>query len=470
MPTEPISPRPAKKKRLPLWLRWPLFATWWLLVVALCARVMLPMGVDVWLTDLLTEELNLDLTIDEIEINLLDGRVRLTGIEAQLDGEHLASIREADARLDVYEVLFGEGGTITIILRGLTGEIRVEDGGRLNLGRIGGPENTPPAVPDPEPNTPAIGTNRIYLDVIANGAQIVVHDTVTEPANPVELEIYQAAIRALRVLVVGADIGAELMDLQLLGAVGEREAPALIAAGFWLGEEDDGTYLELHAAVTGVDIRAIPQWVTPSAGSILGGNVMHASATAVARGDAIESGVIQIDVEGARTNLELRFGGPLDAPVFDMGSPVFQAFRLSYLRVVDSGSGLLSGGRWLGESLWDRTSGVVTHTVGGVSDALTELSLKKLGLGIWNGLSGIVMGSDSDDDSDREERREMWAEWAERQLEFRRLFMERRLEVAQELEPERVPYFERKLADSVWDRRVHRLVPANDRTPNGDDE
>ena len=199
--------------------------------------------------------------------------------------------------------------------------------------------------------------------------------------------------------------------------------------------------------------------MTPNAGTILGGDVMHASATGIARKDTIDEGLIEIDVEGASSDLELRFGGPLDAPVFDMGSPVLQAFRLGYLRVVNGGSGLFSRGTSFGKSLWDRTSGVFTHTAGGVSDAVTELSLKKLGQGIWDGISGIFKSGDSDDAA---ERREKWSRWAQRQLEFRKLFMERRLAVAKELEPTRVRYFQKQLDDSRWDDDVFSLVPKKD--------
>jgi hypothetical protein len=439
------------------------WAAAFVLVILLGVRLALPTVLNRWLTDIFSEDLNLDVTIDDIDIDLLQGHILLTGVETQLDGEKFGSAREADIDFNLYELVIGQRGTISVELHDFVGEIHVEKGGVLNVSKIGSSDDTPATPPDMTP--PAADAERLYIDVQADNAQLTIHDKASDPANPLSLPLPQVWIRVTKILILGPDLGADLMDVGILGSIGRRAEPALFSAGFWEGLEPKGAYFELHAAFTDVDIRGIPQWVNPHAGSILGGDVLNASVTTLAHKGMIDKGTIELEVVKSGDNFTLLFGGPLDAPVFDKSSRVLQAFRLGFLRVVDSGSDLLSQASSLGESLWDRTSGVFTHTAAGVSKAVTEHSIRKLGEGIWEGVSGLFKGRKKDD---TKELREKWTRMAQRQLEFRKLYMERRLAVAKQLNPKRVPYFEQQLKDTSWAEEVHQLIPDGDHHP--DDE
>jgi hypothetical protein len=448
MNEKPTTPRRPKAMQR---LAWTIAS---LSVLLLGVRLALPATLNHWLTNIFSEELNLDATIGDIDIDLFRGHVFLTDIETRLEGKKLASARTADVHLNLYELIVSQRGTISIELHEMVGEIHVEKGGALNVSKVGPSGNTPSTPPDMTP--PAVDADRIYIDVQADNAQLTIHDKSSDPAKPLSLPLPQVWIRVTKILISGPDLGADLMDVGILGSIGRRSEPALFSAGYWEGLEPKGTYLELHAAFTGLDIRGIPQWVNPHAGRILGGDVLNVSVTTLAHKSMIDKGVIELEVVKSKHTFELLFGGPLDAPVFDKSSQVLQAFRLGFLRVVDSGSSLLSQAGSIGESLWNRTSGVFTHTATGVSDAITEHSIRKLGEGVWEGISGLFRGSPKDD---KEDLKEKWTRMAQRQLEFRKLYMERRLAVAKELNPKRVPYFEQQLKDTAWAEEVHQLIP-----------
>jgi hypothetical protein len=179
----------------------------------------------------------------------------------------------------------------------------------------------------------------------------------------------------------------------------------------------------------------------------------------IARHDVIEHGLIELDVEGTRTSLPLRFGGRLGEPRFDMDSPMFEVFRLSYLRVVDSGDSLLSTGSNMGSSLWRRTSGVVTESARGIGEAATEGSLRKFGAGIWRGIKGLFTGDD--DKAEAEAALERWIGFAQRQIAFRQLAVERRVAVAREREPaECVAAMEAWYETRPWEAQIAKLRAA----------
>jgi hypothetical protein len=449
------------------WVRRGLMAVALLIVAAVAGRVALPGFVHGWLKELLARQLNIDVEIGEIDIDLAAQHVTIVNLHAAVDGSPLAVCPRVDADVDILALVRGEDTTISLEFHELVGSIHLEEKG-LNLGRIQ-PRDAPAEEPEPAPDAAAAEpAAHIGLNMRAFEAVIHFQDKVTDPQKPLSLKLENASVTAWEVLVSGPDEGAPIMDVRLLGAIHQEVGPALIAAGMWKGLDSDGTFLELHSAVTAFDVTTIPQYVTSSAGTILGGELLHVSGTVIASGGTIETGLIDIDVEGARSNLELRLGGPLNAPVFDSESPVLDAFRLSYLRVVDSGSGVFSAGVSVGESLWDRASGLVTETSGGVGSAVSELSLKKLGEGIWRGISGLFTGHSKDDGSaDRVER---WAGYARRQIAFREIFIKRRLEVARKREPDRVVQVSKAFMSESWVEDLETLIPADSRKPEDDDQ
>ena len=461
-----MSDKPSEPKQRRRWWRWALFLLCLLVGTAFGVRAALPGLVRAWLVETLAAQLNIDIAIADVDMDLANDHIVLTDLTARIDGDILATSRRVDVELDVEALIRGETSTIRITFEQLHGEIRLEEGGTLNVSRIA------PAVPSRESEPAAadqastaagpVAPASILLDFHAKGATIRYTDDITDKTRPLDLLLQHASITATQVRVSGPEMGAPLTDVRLLGAIQQDIGPALLAAGFWEGLGEEGRYLELHAALTAFDVSTVPQYLTPNASRVLGGHVFHASGTAIAHHGTIEQGLIGIDVEDSRSNLELRFGGPLDAPVFDIDSPVFEVFRLSYLRAVDGGSSLFSKGTAFGKSLWDRSSGLVADTASGVGTAVSDLSLKKLGQGIWKGIKGLFSSADEDD---RQERIERWAGYARRQLAFRELFMERRLGVAKDLEPSRVPEFEKDLADEGWKHALDALIPEASRAP-----
>ncbi|PMY00736.1 hypothetical protein C1Y22_37300, partial [Pseudomonas sp. MPR-R2A5] len=73
----------------------------------------------------------------------------------------------------------------------------------------------------------------------------------------------------------------------------------------------------LHAAITGFDLRQIPQYVTAAQRVAIGGELMHLVADIEVRDGAIEPGAVVGEVAGAGTVLPLRVGGTTSEPVFD---------------------------------------------------------------------------------------------------------------------------------------------------------
>ncbi len=434
------------------WWRWALGGTALFAAALGAARATLPTLTEDWLVSTLRDELAIDLGVDDIAIDLAAGHVVVSGIRADVSGKPLARASSADVDLDVLALLGGEGGTVSITLHDLEGEIRREPDGRLNVARIAaaaaaGDDFEPAPESATTDDASAVPSARIVLGFEAAGAVIRYEDAISDPARPLALTGIDVNVRVARLPVSGAPRADELLDVLMSGTIEQPEEPAIFAAALWEGPDGGGRYLEAHMAVTAFDVRGIPQYVTPNAIRVLGGHILHASATVLARHDAIEQGLVEVDVEGTSTSLPLRFGGTLDDPRFDVDSPLFEVFRLSYLRVVDSGSSLLSSGRSVGLSLWRRTSGMVTETAGGIGGAASELSLRRLGAGLWRGISGLFAGQEAND----EERLARWRIYAARQTAFRELVLRRRLEVAREREPHRVADFEAWFATKPWE-------------------
>jgi hypothetical protein len=445
----------AVTSRLRRWLR-RLLILGVLLVVGLVVayfvvRAMLPGFVEVWLHDTVEDATGIELEIDEIELDLQRGYAKVTGIEATLGDKPLASVAWAEVTTDVQGLIDGDDEDIKIVLHELRGEIRNEPENRLNLALISDTIAERQAEDDGSPPSP----QRLTLTFETREAVFQYSDDVSDPSNPLRLSAIDTDVVVARLPVQGPDRTDELMDVYVAGLVEQPEEPAMFAFGMWTGPDDTGTYLEAHAAVTGFDGRQIPQYVTPGAKRILGGYMLHGSGTMVAHGDVIEQGLIEVEVEGRRTSLPLRFAGRLGEPQFDMDSPMFQVFRLGWLRVADSGDTVWRTSKDVGASIWRRSSGVFTESAKGIGEAVSELSIRKLGEGLWRGLKGLFGG-----EPEKEERLERWIEYAKRQIAFRELTVLRRYDVAKEREPQRMEEIEEWIADEPWMRQVEDLREA----------
>lgn len=415
------------------------------LLAAGVARLALPTLVERWLVATLREGVGIELSLDDLSLDVANGRATVLGIRADIGGKPLARCTAADVDTDLAALVRGDDADVRIVLHGLEGEIRVEPDHRLNVARIAD------AIDAADDGTPP-GEQRITLLFRAADARLRYSDTVSAPESPLELTATDVRIAVSKLAVSGPDRPDELLDVYASGLVTQPEEPAIFAFGLWEGPDPQGRYLEAHAAVTAFDGRLIPQYLTPGAKRILGGDLLHASGTVVAHRNVIQSGLVELEVEGARSSLPLRFGGTLDDVRFDMDSPVLQVFRLGALRVVDSGDAVLATGRSFGESIWRRSTGVVTRSAQGVSDAATDLSLRKLAQGLWRGISGLFGA-----EPDKEERLARWITYAERQIAFRELVVQRRLEVAREREPGRVGQAAEWAATRPWEAQIASL-------------
>jgi hypothetical protein len=106
----------------------------------------------------------------------------------------------------------------------------------------------------------------------------------------------------------------------------------------------------MHAAVTGLDLKQMPQYVDDSTRGWLGGDVMHLVATMHAKNGVIREGAIVGEVVATGTLLPMRFRGTVSDPVFDERSKLDDVFHFGFARlgrvavIGDVGTGVYGAG------------------------------------------------------------------------------------------------------------------------------
>ena len=328
------------------------------------------------LRDALDNRYGVTLEADSVSVALLRGNVTLTGVRVK-DGDHvILEAEEARGSIGVRDVLDARYDFRELVLVRPVLHLRVEGPNGSNLRRI---LRTPPKRP-PRGGPPDIVVLR---DLRIEEGRVEWKDAITDPKQPLDLVVDDVEIALTQFQAGGTPITDCWGDLRGEGVLRQPEVPARISIVAWAKQREDEPTFIAHAAVTGLDLRTLPQYVSATDRFALGSDYLHLAATFDVRDGKFELGAITGEVAGTRTVLPMIVGGTTDDPVFDEDSRLATLMRVPLGRVGRMGE-VAAGAAW---SVVKGGATGAAEVGGGVVDAG-----KSLAGGAGGAYRGIVDG------------------------------------------------------------------------------
>jgi hypothetical protein len=365
------------------------------------------------LSDALDNRYGLTLEADGVSVALLRGTATLTGVRVK-EGDHVVlEAEEARGSIAVRDVLDARYDFRQLVLVRPVLHVHVEGEHGSNLRRI---LRKKPKRP-PREGPPDIVVLR---DLRIEQGRVEWKDAFTDPRQPLDLLVDEIEIAFTEFQAGGTPITGCWGDVRAEGMLRQPEIPARLSIVAWTAQQGKEPTLVAHAALTGLDLRIFPQYVSATDRIALGSDYMHLTATFDVRDGTIALGAIAGEVAGTRTVLPLLVGGTTDDPVFDEDSRLATLMRVPLGRVGRVGE-VAVGATW---SVLKGGAGGAAEVGGGVVDAGKSLaggaggayegvtqgdplgvlravggglfgSVKALGSGIFEGMKSIVGGGSS---------------------------------------------------------------------------
>lgn len=357
------------------------------------------------LHDALAERYGVDLEIDSVSLSLLDGTATLSGLRAREGGHTFFEADEIRAAADIRTILDGRYDIRSIVVVRPVLRVEVESTGRTNFRRI---ITTPPKKPAAaSPGPPDVVVLR---DVRVEGGRFEYLDALADPKNPLHVFVDDIAVALNELQVSGEPITESWGDVRFDALLRQPAFPARISLVAWAKQAQEQPTFVAHLALTGLDLRALPQYVSATDRLALGSDVLHLTASFDVRDGVIALGALAGEIVGTDTVLPLRVGGTIDAPVFDEKSQLSALLRVPLGRVgrvgeVAAGAAwsVLKGGAGGAQQVGEGVVGAGKSLAGGAGGAVEGISqgdpfgaLKAAGGGVFGGVksigSGIVEG------------------------------------------------------------------------------
>lgn len=381
-------------------IRWVALGLVVLVVAAfIVAELWLPSFVRGTLQRLLDNRFGVQLEIDSVSIDVLRGTGTLTGIRIRDGGRTLFEAAEARGSIGVRDVLAGryDFGAITLVRPVV--RVEVEPSGQTDLARIlARPPKTPPS-----PGPPGV---IVLRDARIEDGRFEFVDAVVDPAKPLRLVLDELAVTMTELQVSGTQVTDSWGDVRVNARLVQPDFPGRLSVVAWVRPLAAQPTFVAHMALTGLDLRALPQYVGSTERFALGSDVLHLTASFDARDGQIALGAIVAEVAGTSTVLPLRVGGTTDEPVFDedshlatlMSVPLGRIGRVgevavgaawSVVKGAGSGVAELGGGVvGAGQSL----AGGATGTYEGLSHGDPFGAIRAAGGGLFGGAKSLGTG------------------------------------------------------------------------------
>lgn len=254
--------------------------------------------------------------------------------------------------------------------------IFVEPDGRTNLKRI-------LATPRKRARAPGPGDVVVLREAAIEDGRVEYTDAILDPGQPLRLVVLRLRGTVTEWQLAGEPAASSATDLRADGEIEQPGFPARVTAAIWSSPPGEAPVWTLQAAVTGFDLRRIPQYVGASERAAIGGDLVHLAVDVRSRGGVIGPGTAVGEVAGSGTLLPMGIGGTTGDPVFEGESPLSSLLRIPLSRAGRFGEVALGAG-W---SVLTGGAGAVADVGGGVLDAGVSL-----GTGLVNAGADAVTG------------------------------------------------------------------------------
>ncbi len=324
----------------------------------------------------ISERYGVEARADDLSLSFLDGTAALEGFRIVDGATTVLEAERVEISALVRDVLDGRIDCAKLVVVRPVLRVFVEADGRTNLVRI-------LATPRKSPPRDGPGGIVVLRDARVEDGRIEFDDAVTAPEQPMRI-----VLRDLRAVITelqcsGEPITESSADFRVDCEADQPGFSARVSVVAWSPPFRGAPTFSLHAAITGYDLRQIPQYVSATERVAIGGELMNLAVDIQARDGVIEPGAIVGEVAGAGTVLPLRVGGTTDDPVFDLESTLGTLLEIPLSRAGRFGVVALGAG-------WStlKGGGEAAADIGvGVADAGVSL-----GTGLVDAGSGLASG------------------------------------------------------------------------------
>lgn len=324
----------------------------------------------------ISERYGVEALADDLTLSFLDGTAALQGFRVVDRGVTVLEAERVEISARVRDVLGGRIDCAKLVVVRPVLRVFVEADGRTNLRRI---------LATPRKGPPADGPDGVVVlrDARVEDGRIEFDDAVTDPGQPIRIVLRGLSAAVVEMQFAGGNVVDSSADVRVDCETDQPGFPARVSVVAWVRPLAGPPTFSLHAAITGYDLRQVPQYVSASQRAAIGGELINLAVDIEAKDGVIEPGAIVGEVAGAGTVLPLRVGGTTDDPVFDLESPLGTLLEIPLTRVGRFGAVALGAG-------WStlKGGGQAAADVGvGVADAGVAL-----GTGLANAGGDIVTG------------------------------------------------------------------------------
>ena len=362
----------------------------------------------------ISERYGVEAHADDLSLSIFDGRATMEGFRIVDGPVTVLETQRIEVSARVRDVLDGRIDCAKLVIIRPVLRVFVEPDGRTNLTRI-------LATPRKHPPGPGPSGIVVLRDARFEEGLLEFDDAVTDPAQPMHFTWRNVRGSATELQLGGEPVTESSADIRVNCEIDQPGFPARVSIVAWGPPVKGPPTFSLHAAITGFDLRQIPQYASAAQRAAVGGDLINLAVDIEARGGVIEPGAVVGEVAGSGTVLPLRVGGTTSEPIFDLDSPLATLLQIPLARMgrfgtvalgagwdavrgggevaVEVGSGVADAGVSLGTGLYDAGGnvaagdplGALTSAGGGVVGVATSL-----GGGLFAGLKRLVgVGTDA---------------------------------------------------------------------------
>jgi hypothetical protein len=330
-----------------------------------------------------------DLVIDDLSLSLGSGSARARGLRILDAGTVIAEAEEVELSASIRDILGKNYDFHELVVTRPVLHVVVEPGHSTNLSRIFARRKRPDS----------LASSVLLREARVVGGRCVVHDAQTDSDHPALLTFDGVGLELSDLQVSGRPRSSAIGDIRLDALFVQKNAPARVTLVGWTPGLTGKPTIALHAAITGLDLAQLPQYVKESTRAVLGGDLMHLYGTLRTNEGIIEDGAIAAEVVANGDKHALRFGGTTSDIVFDKESKLATLFRLPFVGLGRLGDVALTS-TWgaavdLGTGLYDAGDAVVSGVAGtlGSMARLDPLgALEATGAGLIGGVEALGGG------------------------------------------------------------------------------
>lgn len=328
---------------------------------------------------------------DDIALSTASGHARFLGVRATDQGAPLIEVDEVEISASIRDLVAGTYEFRELILTRPVFHVVVEkseNGETTNFGRIYAGRKPPTR-----------DRQISFLDARVVGGRCVLDDAITDHDHPAHLEFEGLTASAADLQLSGKSRFDDPGDFRVDALLAQKHVPARISLVGWAPPPHQAPTFALHAAITGLSLDGLSQYVKDSTRRALGGDTLHLVGTLRAHRGVIADGAIAARVLETDDKLSMRIGGTTSELVFDQDSKLALLFHVPFLRLGKVGdvsvTSTWGAAKEMGAGVYEAGEAVVggvTGTVKGMLQLDPLGALEAAGGGIFKGAKKLGGG------------------------------------------------------------------------------